>query len=96
MVPLATPLLAGPGAISTVIVYAHRDDSPMHMVLVVSAIVSVGAVIAVLFQLAPLLASVLKPTGMSVVARLAGLILAATAVEFIVDGLAAIFPGLLG
>ena len=95
VVPLATPLLAGPGAISTVIVYAHRHDSLAHALLVVAAIVSVGAVILVVLRLAPLLASVLKRTGMSVATRLTGLIIAATAVEFIVDGVAVLFPGLV-
>jgi multiple antibiotic resistance protein len=95
VVPLATPLLAGPGAISTVIVYAHRHASLAHAILVVAAIVSVGVVILVVFRLAPLLASVLRRTGMNVAARLTGLIIAATAVEFIVDGIAVLFPGLL-
>lgn len=95
VVPLATPLLAGPGAITTVIVYAHLHDSRWHALLVMAAIVSVGAVILVVFRLAPLLASVLKQTGMSVATRLMGLIIAATAVEFIVDGVAALFPVLV-
>jgi multiple antibiotic resistance protein len=95
VVPLATPLLAGPGAISAVIVYAHRHDSLGHILLVVAAIFGAGAVILVVFRLAPLLASVLRRTGMNVAGRITGLILAATAVEFIVDGIAAHFPGLL-
>ena len=95
VVPLATPLLAGPGAITTVIVYAHRHHSLAHVLLVLTAIVSVGVVILVVFRLAPFLASVLKATGMNVATRIMGLIIAATAVEFIVDGIAAVFPGLL-
>ena len=95
VVPLAIPLLAGPGAISTVIVYAHRHTSINHMLLVAAAVVSVGAVILVIFRLAPLLASVLKRTGMNVATRITGLLIAATGVEFIVDGLAHLFPGLL-
>ena len=95
VVPLAIPLLAGPGAISTVIVYAHRDSSLHHAFLVATAVVSVGAVILIILRLAPLLASVLKRTGMNVAARITGLLIAATAVEFIVDGLAQLFPGLL-
>lgn len=69
------------------IVYAHRHNSLGHAVLVVAAIVSVGAVFVIVFRLAPLLASVLRRTGMSVATRLTGLLIAATAVEFIVDGL---------
>jgi MarC family membrane protein len=95
VVPLAIPLLAGPGAISTVIVYAHRDTSLHHALLVAAAVVSVGVVILIILRLAPLLASVLKRTGMNVASRITGLLIAATAVEFIVDGLGQLFPGLL-
>lgn len=95
VVPLATPLLAGPGAISTVIVYAHAHDTLSHMLLVVAAIVTAGVVILVVLRLAPVLAVVLRQTGMNVATRLMGLIIAATAVEFIVDGMAALFPRLV-
>lgn len=95
VVPLAIPLIAGPGAISTVIIYAHRETSLPHTVLVMAAVLSVGIVFLVVFRMAPLLAAILKRTGMNVATRITGLLIAATAVEFIVEGLAQLFPGLL-
>src|SRR5262249_46203945 len=95
VVPLATPLLAGPGAITTVIVYAHRHASLAHSALLGAPIVAVGLATLAIFRVAPLLASVLKQTGMTVATRLMGLIIAATAVEFIVDGFTVVFPGLV-
>jgi multiple antibiotic resistance protein len=95
VVPLAIPVLAGPGAISTVIVYAHRGSSPAHYLAVAGAIVTVAVIVLAALRLAPAIASVLGPTGMNVVTRIMGLILAAIGVEFIAGGLAVLLPGLL-
>lgn len=96
VVPLAIPLLAGPGAISAVIIFAHRGSGVTHM-----AILSVVIVIAALLSwLALRLASIVQPMvgpiGIKIVSRLMGLILAAVAVEFMVNGLLELFPGLRG
>jgi multiple antibiotic resistance protein len=58
---------------------------------VAAAVVTLGLVILVILRLAPLLAAVLERTGMNVATRVSGLLIAATAVEFIVDGLARLF-----
>ncbi len=94
VVPLAIPILVGPGAMSTVIVYAHRATSPMHYVLITAAIVSLSALIYLSYRFAPAIGRLLGTTGMNVLSRVMGLIIAAVAIEFIVDGLSALFPGL--
>ena len=93
LVPLAMPLLAGPGAISTVIVYAHRHESTGHYLLISAAIVSVALIVFAALRLAPAIATRLGRTGMHTITRVMGLVMAAIAVEFIVDGLAVLFPG---
>lgn len=96
VVPLTIPLLTGPATISTVVIYAERAQTVWQM----SALVGYGVVIAlataVCFALADPIARVLGKTGISVMTRLMGLILAALAVEVMALGLAKLFPGLLG
>ena len=94
VVPLGIPLLAGPGAISTVIVYAHYESSPMHYLLLGAEILGVAGVVWISFRLAPFIASRLGKTGINVVTRIMGLIMAAIGIEFIANGLKQIFPGL--
>ena len=93
VVPLAIPILAGPGAISTVIISAHRSAALSHYLLICAIIVAVAAGIFVVLRLAPVLASLVGPTGMRVFSQIMGLIIAAITVEFITQGLAVIFPG---
>jgi len=93
VVPLATPILAGPGAISAVILYAHKSTSPSHYVVICTIIVAVAASIWVVLRLAPVLASLIGRTGVRIFTQFMGLLIAALAVEFITQGLAAIFPG---
>jgi multiple antibiotic resistance protein len=94
IVPLAIPILAGPGAISTVIVYAHKSTALHHDLLVCAIIVVVAASTLVVFRLALPIASLMGQTGMRILTQIMGLLIAAVAVEFITQGLAAIFPGL--
>jgi len=93
VVPLAIPILAGPGAISTVIVYAHQSVSLSHHLLICATIVAVAASTFVVLRLALVIAALIAPTGMQVFTQIMGLIIAAIAVEFMTQGLAAIFPG---
>jgi multiple antibiotic resistance protein len=93
VVPLAIPILAGPGAISTVIVYAHMSAALSHHLLICAIVVAVAASTFVVLRLAVVLASLIGRTGMRVFTQIMGLLIAAIAVEFITQGLAAIFPG---
>jgi multiple antibiotic resistance protein len=94
VVPLGIPLLAGPGAISTVIVYAHSDSSLTHHLLLGAEILGVAGAVWVSFRLAPFIASKLGRTGINVVTRIMGLIMAAIGIEFIANGLKELLPGL--
>ncbi len=96
VVPLGTPLLAGPGAISTVILYAQRYASWAHYGSMLVVIVLLVLVTALLFRLAPTITRVIGKTGINIVTRLMGLIMAAMGVEFIANGLKELFPVLGG
>jgi multiple antibiotic resistance protein len=95
IVPLAIPLLSGPGAISTTIVYAHSQYSIENYLLVCAVILSVSAIILAILLTAPKIARMMGHTGMNVITRVMGLILASIAVEFIAKGLKALFPVLV-
>ena len=92
VVPLAIPLLSGPGAISTTIVYGHMGHGLPHYLLVGAVILSVSFIVLVALLAAPKITEVMGRTGMNVVTRVMGLILASIAVEFIAKGLTELFP----
>lgn len=94
VVPLAIPLLTGPGSISTVIVYAANARHWYDRL----GLVAIGAALALIcffaMRLAEPIAHWIGRTGINIVTRLMGLMLSALAVEFIVDGLKALLPAL--
>lgn len=94
VVPLAIPLMAGPGAISAVIVFAQQSSSVYHYLMVSAVTVSVAVVTVATLLSAPVIGTLFGKTGMNIVTRVMGLILAAIAVEFIATGMLSFFPGL--
>ncbi|AGK47836.1 MULTISPECIES: YchE family NAAT transporter [Burkholderia] len=94
VVPLAIPLLTGPGSISTAIVYAANARHWYDRL----GLVAIGAALALIcffaMRLAEPIAHWIGRTGINIVTRLMGLMLSALAVEFIVDGLKALLPAL--
>ncbi len=94
VVPLGMPLLAGPGAISTVILYAQRGHGPSHYLVLVGAIAVIFLLVWACLRAAEFLAGLLGRTGINVVTRIMGLILAAISVEFMTTGLRELLPGL--
>ena len=98
VVPLAIPLIAGPGAISTVIVYANRaaEDALLHKSVLGIGVVLVAILIWFVFRMAEPLSRRLGRTGINVVTRIMGLIMAAIGVEFMANGLKGLFPVLAG
>jgi multiple antibiotic resistance protein len=86
VVPLAIPLLAGPGAISTAIIYAQRDPVWMHAILIGEIWLTAFLVWLTLRSALPI-SRAMGTTGINIATRLMGLVLAAIAVEFIVNGL---------
>jgi multiple antibiotic resistance protein len=93
IVPLAIPLLSGPGAISTVIIYASIHDSLGHKLLMSLVIGTAALLVFVVLRLADATRRWLGPTGVMAFNQIMGLIVAAIAIEFVLDGLAAHFPG---
>ncbi len=94
VVPLTIPLLTGPATISTVIIYAEKAHRLVdHLVLVGYGVV-IAVVAAVCFRAAEPIARVLGKTGINVMTRLMGLLLAALAIEMMSDGLLKLLPGL--
>lgn len=90
--PLAIPMLAGPGATSTVLVLVARAESPLAQALVVLSIAVTALLCYLTLRSASVVERRLGATGMNVLERVMGLILAATAVQFMLDGLRAAFP----
>jgi len=92
VVPLTIPLLTGPATMSTVVIYAERA----HGVLELATLVGYGVIVALLtafcFALAHPIARALGQTGINVLTRIMGLILAALAVEVMAEGLGKLFP----
>ncbi len=95
VVPLSVPLLAGPGAISSIIIAAENHHNLIsHLSLIISISVVVLSAWIVL-RLSGFIAHLLGVIGINIVTRLMGLILASMAVEFIAKGLAGLFPQLI-
>jgi len=94
IVPLSTPLLAGPGSISAVIVETHKADGIQHYLTMSLIIILLSITVWLTFLIAPWVAQRLGKIGINVFTRLMGLILAAIAVEFIASGMRGLFPAL--
>ncbi len=92
LVPLAVPLLSGPGAISTVLVLTSRSKSYLEDGLILLSLLIVLLLTYTFFRCAQFLLNRLKETGIRLLTRLMGLIMAALAVQFVLDGLLAAFP----
>ncbi|MBZ0123807.1 MAG: MarC family protein [Roseovarius sp.] len=85
--PIAIPLIAGPGSIASVILLTGQRPGLEGLALVLGVTFAVLALVLVLFLSAGLLERVLGRTGISVITRLLGMLLAALAVQFVLDGL---------
>ncbi len=85
--PLAIPLIAGPGAIATVILLVGQTDTTAGYFAVIGVLAAVLALVFLMFLSAPALERMLGKTGITVVTRLLGMLLAALSVQFILDGL---------
>jgi multiple antibiotic resistance protein len=88
------PLLSGPGAISTVLVLTARSKSLLDDAVLMAAVALIMLLSFVLFSFAARIMGFLKESGLRLLTRLMGLILAALAVEFVITGIRTAFPGL--
>lgn len=94
VVPLAMPLLSGPGAISTTIIYATDRFSVSHLVIIIACCVLVSFVTWVALRAATPVSRWLGKTGINIAIRIMGLLLAAVAVEIFTSGIVVLLPGL--
>ncbi len=92
VVPLTIPLLTGPATMSTVVIYADKAKNFWQLATLIGYGVVVALATALCFSLAGPIARALGKTGINVMTRLMGLILAALAVEVMADGLGKLFP----
>lgn len=89
LVPLGTPLLAGPGAIVATMLFVQRSDSPADYTAIGVAIVAVMVAVFLVLRYSGFLVRILKPSGIEVLTRIAGLLLAAIAVQLMADAVGA-------
>jgi multiple antibiotic resistance protein len=92
VVPLTIPLLTGPATMSTVVIYAETAKTFLQLATLVGYGLVIAVATAVCFSLAQPISRVLGKTGINVMTRLMGLILAALAVEVMAGGLHKLFP----
>jgi len=92
IVPLTIPLLTGPATISTMVIYAEKTRHWWQLGVLVGYGVVIGLAVWIAFSLSGRIARALGKTGINVMTRLMGLILAALAVEVMSDGLVKLFP----
>jgi multiple antibiotic resistance protein len=86
IIPLGIPLLSGPGAIATAMLWSGRAHGASQQAALYASILVVGAITVLSLLFAQVLMRVLGQTGINIATRVMGLILAATAAQFVVDG----------
>jgi multiple antibiotic resistance protein len=94
-VPLGIPLLAGPGAMSLILIYSNRQDTFAHNILVSAVILSIAIIVLLSFYLTAVYNPKMSKSTIDVVNRIMGLVIAAIGMEFVIDGLAVHFPALV-
>ncbi len=94
VVPLAIPLLAGPGAISLVVVEGQKAASLTDHLLISLSILAVAVIVWVTLLLAEPIGKRLGTTGLNIATRIMGLLLSAIGIQMIAEGLKQLFPGL--
>lgn len=85
--PLALPLIVGPGAITTVILLAGQAEGVTDLAAVAGVVIAVLLIVFLAFLAAPAIERALGKTGLNIVTRVLGMLLAALAVQFVLDGL---------
>jgi multiple antibiotic resistance protein len=93
LVPLGTPLLAGPGAIVATMLFVRRAHGPRDIAAIALGIVLVLGLVWLVLRFSGFVVRVLRPSGIEVVTRIAGLLVAAIAVQLIADAVGAFVTG---
>lgn len=92
VVPLAIPLIAGPGAISTIIIFSQKSEAFIHLFIMSLIIVGISSYIYLTLKMSNYISNRLGITGLNIISRVMGLLLASISVEFIISGLQTVFP----
>ena len=95
VVPLTIPLLTGPATISTMVIYAEKTRHWWELAILVGYGIVIGLAVWIAFSLSGRIARAIGKTGINVMTRLMGLLLAALAVEVMSEGLVKLFPALV-
>lgn len=94
VVPLAMPIIAGPGTISTVLVATHKNHGIEGNLIISGICVAVAVIVGVCFLFSAPMARMLGHTGINILTRFMGLILTAIAIGMLASGLSKLLPGL--
>ena len=89
--PIAMPLIVGPGTITTIILLAGQAEGALDFAAITAVFAAVLMIAALLFLASGLIERALGQTGINIVTRLLGMLLAALAIQFILDGIAQSF-----
>ena len=92
IIPLAIPLLSGPGAITTVMVLAAEATSLLKIIMVIAAILISGLAGYLILLNSEFLKRVLRETGIKILTRIMGLIMSVIAIQFVINGISDIMP----
>ena len=92
-IPIGVPVIAGPGAITTAIIYGYQSRTWSTDILLGLTVVGVLGVLYLTLLLSPLIRRITGELTLNLIARVFGLILIAISVQFMVEGLRAVFPG---
>jgi multiple antibiotic resistance protein len=96
IIPLAIPLLSGPGAISTSIIHAKKFTTPTHWIAGVIMVIAIALAIKIILSYAEKIGERLGQIGLNVMTRIMGLILLSMSIEMIASGIKDIIPVLKG
>jgi multiple antibiotic resistance protein len=89
LVPLGTPLLAGPGAIVATMVFAERVDEVADFIAVAGGVIGVHVVMWLTLRYSTLIVRLIRESGITLVTRISGLLLSAIAVQLVADSIRA-------
>ena len=92
IIPLAIPLLSGPGAISTSIIHAKNFTTSLHWIIAIVMVLLIGIMIKIILSYAEVIGDKLGQIGLNVLTRIMGLILLSMSIEMIAGGIKEILP----
>ncbi len=95
VVPLAIPIIAGPGAMTTVIIFSQHFPQIVHKIYISIGVLIVALIMGFVLYCSTTISKIVGATGVKIITRIMGLVLAAIAMSMITTGLKEVFPGLM-